>query len=319
MSALGSRLRTLAGRGEGHKALPGQDGWLFLQADTNDVIGQHTGKVRMGRRRLAAWEALLRDRVALFEELGMTWRCVIAPDKEAVYAEQLPPHVVPAPRRPIHDLLDTARAVGAPLLYPLDELRAARGELPVYYATDTHWNQLGSYVAYELICKELGLPPLSHDEVDWIEELAVGDLGGKLDPPVQGPSVRAVVREQRGRLVADNRVENHGRVMAFETGDESLPSCVAFGESFGNHLLVFLKESFRRFVFVHTSMVDRVRLEEERPDVVLSLPVERFLIEVPDDRDAHRKLEETAARKIAAGRVRDGSDRFLRGIPTDLG
>ena len=90
---------------------------------------------------------------------------------------------------------------------------------------------------------------------------------------------------------------------------------MVFGESFANQMLVFLKESFRRLVFAHTSMVDRDLIAAERPDAVLSIPLERFLLRVPSDRDAHAELERIVARKRAAGRSRTGDDRFLQGIP----
>jgi len=59
----------------------------------------------------------------------------------------------------------------------------------------------------------------------------------------------------------------------------------------------FLKESFRRLVFVHTSMFIEEVLAVERPDAVVSLPVERFLIDVPEDTDALVRLAETVRAK----------------------
>jgi hypothetical protein len=38
-------------------------------------------------------------------------------------------------------------------------------------------------------------------------------------------------------------------------------------------------------------------LEQERPDVILSLPTERFLIRVPDDANALAELRATTLRK----------------------
>jgi hypothetical protein len=312
------RLRA-ARLGDAAKVLTGQDGWLFLRDDTNDVLGQHTGRVKMGRRRIERWEQVLLGRLETMAELGVTWVAQVAPDKEGVYAEKLPRNVRPAGRRPVHDFLDVAARVGAPMLYPLEELRAkAREGAPVYYMTDTHWNELGSYVAYRQICAEIerrrvAIHVVEEDDVEWEPTTTVGDLGEKLQPPVSGPTVGAKLRAHSSGLVADNGVANHGRVMVFEAPGSDLPRCVAFGESFGNLLLLFLKESFSRLVYVHTSMVDRVRLEEERPDVVLSLPLERFLIDVPDDHDAHEKLARTAERKLAAGAI--GTTGFLRGIP----
>lgn len=123
---------------ERDKVLVGRDGWLFLQHDRNDVVGQHTGRVRPGRQWRRAWKDVLRSRLAAISELGPVWICQICPDKESVYPEYLPADITPAARRPVHDLLDISRALRAPVGYPLDELSAAKPNGPLYHKTDTH-------------------------------------------------------------------------------------------------------------------------------------------------------------------------------------
>ena len=303
------------------KALVGAEGWLFLRNDKNNVLGQHMGQVRLVSRRRRAWSRLLERRMTLMRELDTTWLCLVAPDKEAVYPELLPPGMTPAPTRPVHEILAEARRLGAPVLYPLDRLLEAKRREQPYYQTDTHWNQFGAHAAYLLIVEELAergveVPAVRDDDIRWIPETTLGDLGRKLRPQRGGRSVRGELRTHTSKLVFDNRISNHGRMMVFESDDDRRPDCVAFGESYANHLLLFLKESFRRLTFIHTSTVDRQLLERERPQVVLTVPLERFMLQVPDDRDAHRKLARTVAEKRSDGRVRDGTDRFLRGIPT---
>ena len=322
LQRLRNRMRSRGERRQ-RNALVGKDGWLFLRNDENNILGQHLGQVRLGARRRRAWARLLERRMELMRELDTTWLCMIAPDKEGVYPELLPAGMTPAARRPVHEILAEAERLGAPVFYPLDRLLEAKRVGQPYYQTDTHWNQFGAHAAYLLIVTELAargidVPFIAADDVNWIPEETLGDLGQKLRPQRSGTSVRAELGRHTSRLVYDNRIANHGRKMVFEAEDDSRPDCVAFGESYANHLLLFLKESFGRLTFVHTSMVDRDLLERERPEVVLTLPLERFMLRVPDDRNARVKIERTVAEKRADGRVRDGTDRFLRGIPTSV-
>ena len=190
------------------KALVGADGWLFLRNDKNNVLGQHLGQVRLGARRRRAWSRLIERRMRLMRELGVTWLCMIAPDKEAVYPELLPPGMTPAPSRPVYEILAEAERLEAPVFYPLDRLLDAKRHGQPYYQTDTHWNQFGAYSAYLLITDELGergveVPAVGADNVRWIAETALGDLGRKLRPHAAvaacGPScvahVKACVRQ----------------------------------------------------------------------------------------------------------------------------
>jgi hypothetical protein len=136
------------------------------------------------------------------------------------------------------------------------------------------------------------------DALQWSEHMVAGDLGGKVEPEeIKGPTIRIRVEPERGRPKFDNGITNHARVMKFEREGEPGLSCVLFGESFADYLLVFLKETFQRLVFVHTNLLVEEVIAAERPDVVLSLPLERFLIRVPDDRNALKQLEGVARRK----------------------
>ncbi|HET7416405.1 MAG TPA: glycosyltransferase [Solirubrobacterales bacterium] len=287
------------------RVVVGQEGWLFLTEDSNDALGQHTGQVRFSPEDKEALAELLRERRAAVESRDALWLTAVVPDKEAVYAEFLPPQVVPVEHRPVHDFLEIADSVGAPAIYLLDDLRAAKGEGDLYMRTDTHWNHRGAFVAYRAVCRELALRGLDLEVLDprsigWIEQPVQGDLGSKLYPEIaEGKDVFPVLDgEVRGVLAYDNRVRNHGMVQVQEQPDRvDLPTCLVFGESFAPLLVNFLKESFGRVTFVHTSMLVAELVERLRPDVVLSVPTERFLISVPDDAEALAKLAETAIAK----------------------
>jgi len=293
---------------EREKVMVGKDGWLFLVRDSNDVIGQQTGRVQLEESAQQEWKELLLRRLLSVKRAATTWHTLVIPDKEIVYPEYLPDEIVPAQRRPVHEVLKIAEAVEAPLGYALDALREEKRSHDIYPRTDSHWNHRGSLVAYELLCdlvadSGIAILPLDEEEIVWTEPTLPGGLGRKMHPPRTSPSAWAALRTHRSRLVFDNQVVNHGRVTVFEQEDEPGPTCVLFGESFAQHLVLFLKESFRRLVYVHTSMLVEEVLEIEHPDVVINLPVERFLIRVPDDRPGLPGLAAAAARKAESGTV----------------
>jgi alginate O-acetyltransferase complex protein AlgJ len=314
------RWAVLSPPAERQKVLPGTDGWLFLHRDPNDVIGQHVGRVRLKRKGRRGWASLLKSRIATLKSIGSVWLCAVIPDKNFVYPEYLPAEIEPARKRLVHEFLELARGLDAPILYGLEDLQAAKKDAPLFPKTDTHWSHRGAYVAYQSICRDLscrGLPVIQVDEaaIQWKQDVTPGDLGSKLYPHLTSVIVRAELRAHKSRNVFDNCVQNHGRVLIFERDWPKGLTCVLFGESFAQNLLLFLKESFRRLVFVHTSMLVSEILEVERPDVVLSTPLERFLLKVPDDRDALAQLGSQVSRKVELGRVNQVPEPFLHGVP----
>lgn len=308
---------------ERHKVLRGLNQWLFLHRDPNDVIGQHMGRVRLDRRKRRAWADLLRKRCVTVERIGSVWLCAVIPDKNFVYPEYLPAEVVPSERRLLDEFLDLSNRVGAPTVYGLGDLQKAKEQGQLFSKIDTHWNHLGAYVAYLGICRALAgsgvaIRPVPETAIEWQSEVVPGDLGSKLYPQATGVTVRAGLATHEATQVFDNRVQNHGRVIVFEQDWPQGPTCVVFGESFVQNLLLFLKESFRRLVFVHTSMLVSEVLEGERPDVVLTVPLERFLARVPDDYNALSELTQTVRKKVDLGRLSAEAERFLNGTPKSL-
>jgi alginate O-acetyltransferase complex protein AlgJ len=302
--SLGIRRRLPDDEATGPSALVGRDSFLFLTGDSNDVLGQHTGAVRLAAGWRQDWTRRLEQRMELMREVGAAWVYLVAPDKESVYSEKLPREVRLADRRPVHDFLEIAHGVGAPVIYPLADLQGEKESGLVYFETDTHWTALGCRIAYEQVCAHLAragvdIPVLAADEFEWAAESGAGDLGSKLVPPVSGRGVSARPRAPRARLAADNQVRGTGRVCVYESDRADAPDGVIFGTCFANMALWFFKESFRRLVFVHTTAIDEELLRRERPDVVITMTAERGLRLIPDDRRAHRQLAKMAARKPA--------------------
>jgi hypothetical protein len=289
--------------------LRGRDGWLFLTGDSNDVIAQHTGAFVPDRRWERRWSRQLRGRARLMRRLGATYVQLVVPDKEAVYADLLPAEIVPAPRRPVHRLVELAAGAEVELVYPLAQLRAGRRSAPVFHPTDTHWTGRGAYIGYRAACDALGgrsagLRVVGEDEIEWVDDTRAGDLGSKLDPPLRGTGARARL-DSRARTVDDNLIYVTGRRLVTERPGEHGPSCVIFGTSYAVFTLLFFAETFRRLVFVHSTSVDRETVRAERPDVVMAITAERGLRRPPDDRAAHDLLAEVVERKRRDGQLID--------------
>ena len=72
--------------------------------------------------------------------------------------------------RPVIQLIDYLKQTGSPaqILYPLDRLVEHR-DRPVFTQTNTHWTDLGAFLAYEALMDEIG------DEVP-VRRLTSSDL-----------------------------------------------------------------------------------------------------------------------------------------------
>jgi hypothetical protein len=253
---------------------------LFLENDKNDSVGQYTGQVPLGVGALAQWLAMLSDLKALGTQCGFQHVHLIAPSKEAVYDQWYPHRERRSDKRPVDELLRSVPA-DAPIIYPSTELRAA-DRMPVFDKGDTHWNGYGSFIAAHSVLRKLGRPDaLSFDDYEFPMRLKSGDLDSKLVPQKTEQRIYAEPRSSVAQVVFDSEIANRGRTIVRENPLAPLGRLLMFGDSFGWGLAPFFTAAFQRFVFVHSTTPDRIILEQERPDAVLTECTERFVIEGP--------------------------------------
>lgn len=272
------------------KVVRGREGWLFLDSDSNEVVKQHSGELLLSLDDLRRWQSLLESRIERLADSGAEYLFAVAPDPHAVYPEMLPEGVEVAQTRPVLQLVEHLEREGSParIMYPLEQLMAEKRANPVFPKTGTHWNGLGSFLAYDALASELErigpLRRLTRDQVLIERTVMLNDLGQKVSPKQTSEALWARPRSvPQARLVSDNCVVNMGALITLICKAAPEGCCVMFGDSSSYGILQFLAEGFRRFVFAHTPAVDFDLVRREQPHVVISLMTERFLITVPTD------------------------------------
>jgi alginate O-acetyltransferase complex protein AlgJ len=290
----------------------GKDGWLFLRGGSNDVLDQHSGRRRMTAADRDAWHAALSDRSAWAADHGIAHRAIFVPDSQAVYRHKLPDDIaaqlIPHDQRPLPAMIASLPPhVRAAVLYPLDELIAASSRNETFQRGDTHWTEFGSWTVYGALKASLaGL------QVDWISDDRVrfhareewGDLGSKLDPPQTTQCLRADVADADATRIYTNNVRNNGFLRAYRRADPAAARrCLVFADSAARNIERFLVNTFEETIIVHSSRRFDYRFAEAiAPDLVITLGVERFAIEPPQDH-AGDALAAVIAAKQAAGAV----------------
>jgi alginate O-acetyltransferase complex protein AlgJ len=298
------------------KVLRGKDDWLFLDNDANQVLKQHTGEIRFSEKDLEDWRVLLETRSAWLERHGIPYFLLIAPNQHSIYPEQLPEGVELSPERPVRQLVEhlDARGSSVRLIDPTPALTEAKRKKLVYSKTDSHWNFYGAFVTYDRLMEEVGevveVNRLSEDELDFAEVDLIGGLGYKVEPHESSTFVMVRHMPKHARLISDNCVINNGSLVELSCAEAPDTTCLFLGDSFSVNLLLFLAESFRHLVYGHTTSLDFDLVLEHKPDVVVSLITERFMIKVPYDLPK-RSVHQMAREKKERGELRGAMNWWL--------
>lgn len=268
------------------QAAEGTDGWMYYLGD-----GSKDDMLRRAVLSLSEQDTLQAaqaETAARLAKAGAVYLVLICPDKQTIYPEYLPrtfQNVSGASR--LDQLLPLLKAVpGVNVVDTREALLSAKGAKPLYFRTDTHWNDLGAWIAcrasFPLLSKLLPAFRAVRDEEVSIGEstpAGSGDLARMLQKegsPDYNVEVALSGFSGSSRTVPDSGTGNRVTVVYENPDHPELPRAVMFIDSFGDRLRPFLPACFSRMVIVWSDHVRMDIVEEEHPDIVIQEYVERL-------------------------------------------
>lgn len=171
--------------GGNKRVLIGRDNWLFYKEDNS--LKNYTNSNTPNEKQMAAGLAYLKDIDAWCRAHNKKFFYLIGPDKNKIYPEYFPTY--------INKLRPDSDGIGATfyryirensdidVIYPYDELMAAKETDLVYYTNDTHWNMLGGYIAFRILYQHIFDKEFNENKFirRWNENSFEGDLAKMLN------------------------------------------------------------------------------------------------------------------------------------------
>lgn len=160
----------------------GTDGWLYFT--DSGIFEDFRGEQRLGAAALRDWQLRLEERRDWLQQRGVQFVFAVAPNKPTIYPQHLPERLQHPGKTPRLDQLLTHFAQHSD--FAIVDLRGPLRELAqerlAYLITDSHWNQLGAFRAYQevaatLVAKGVPMTPLQPGDFTVAFHPARGDLG----------------------------------------------------------------------------------------------------------------------------------------------
>lgn len=279
------------------KVMLGKDDWLYYRDEM--VFEDYRNLYPFDDAGLQQWLDLLQTRQTFCEERNIAYLFTISPNKPTMYPEFLPSGWEPLDRPNRLNQLQTAVDAKLPQVAMIDVRPALKRHKtnhgPLYFKSDTHWNEMGAYVGYLEIMTALQkrFPELQLIPIDQIKVAEETGNGGDLARMMglkfsteermrtpQFPETRNIVREKDGTpltvVVKDVLKGEEGLVTLCAAGE--IESAVIIHDSFGQALIPLLARHFQRATFVWSNSFDKTLVDKERPTVVIQQLVERRLL-----------------------------------------
>lgn len=251
----------------------GRDGWLFYRETLDDRL--HTQP--MSQRQLCCAARTLALLSEYAESRGARFAFTVAPNKASLYPDMLPSVGEPLPGA---DDIDRLRPLlereGVLYVDLFSAFRAREGE-PLYYRTDSHWNERGAALARDTLLAGLGRDAEALLDGGWhAAGEHRGDLYEMLYPAGSGTeeelapdggfafSYAHPIRSAEDQRIETLRPDRTGRLLMFR-------------DSFGNSLHPYLADEWGGALFSRSMPCRLELLDEFGADTVLLELVERNL------------------------------------------
>jgi len=261
----------------------GLNGWLFLKNDSNNSVQTITGKLCLTAEQLNSYERLFYFRELLSERHSFKLANYIIPDKGVICNKHRSIPLEISESRPVLELLKRTQHLKT-VKHPL-ALVSSRENF--YFKTDTHPSYEGQKLIFDMILNDLGVKPCYETSQEL--EILSGDLGSKLNP-----HAHETVLKPKPKFIAHSITDT--AVEAFKNGEKLTGTWTSYKSSYGLpkrvllvgtstafYLREFFFSQFTNVIFCWHTALDLDTIIKFKPDYVVTLLTERFLMQVPDD------------------------------------
>jgi len=281
------------------KVLVAEEGWLYFTGD--DLLEDYLGDRVVPDEKLDILIETWAEREKRFAALGISYLVVIAPNKQTVYPEFLPPQFFEKKGTTVLERLRRRiMQAGTPPGYWLDllpELLPEKTKHRIYQKTDTHWNKHGGYNAYQQIMNRLSVrfpDQIFSNRFKYIKDEPGkgGDLAKmimaddeyiEIRPKYEAVPVCAEKTPGTTYLPTVYHTAKQGagenRSILTTCGDATLKALV-FRDSFSIAIIPFLAENFSTAIFAwqrYDPLVVEEAIIKYQPDIIIEEINERML------------------------------------------
>lgn len=279
--------------------IEGKDGWLFYALD--NAVADYQGTNLMSEAQMNRYLERMQELQNICTAQGKQLCFLIPPNKEQVYAEYMPDYPVKNAYKRVPRFVDYVSANSEiRIVYPLQEMTAAKFYCDTYLKHDTHWSNCGAFIGMQSVYQLLDLPttPLYMQARSEMPSVG-GDLIvlGKLNVEEYSDNYDYIINYKPEIECTSPQDFRFNEMIYFsQSTSENKSRIVVIGDSFCMKMTPFLMKDFSDVLVVHRSWLqDPDVLQAIRDaDIIVIESLERMIYSLPGTSTLVRDILQTA-------------------------
>lgn len=250
---------------ESTQVLLGKEDWLFYKStEDGDPISDYQGINHYDEATMQAYADKLTNERNQFTNYGIDFYILSIPNKSSVYPEYMPDTIERKDTTSRTDLLMKYLEENTDLnvVDAKPALVKAKRKKPVYYKSDTHFNQIGAFVTVQALKDKIDgkTDSLKDVKFDKVMNNYSGDLACLCD---MQDTFNNDTQYQLDAATVNNKIKSNKRILVI-------------GDSFSEVMQSIMSQYFAEVKTVNIWSFELSLLDEYKPDIVVWEHAERY-------------------------------------------
>lgn len=267
--------------GEG-RVIQGRQNWLYYAGDNS--IAYYCGTNILSNEEMNEYLGLMQDLQDACDEKGIELAYIIMPNKEQVYPEYMPSYSVKTNVKREDTFINYVREHSdIKIVYPIEELKAAKKYYETYFPYDTHWTQAGAFIGTMALYKEMGLETTNLNDLTVLEtkftQKGLIDTGS-LDETLYTDDIDYVIFYKPDVYLGwfDGEKSFIMPTDVYRAGSSSTnkKKLTMIGDSFRLAMIPYFTQDYAEICVAHRHSLDQVKEDLTNTDTLIVGSVERF-------------------------------------------
>ncbi len=259
--------------------------WLFYNdVNDGDPLGYVRGTNTIEESTKIKYYEILKKNTEYMEQKRKEIFYFIAPNKSTIYSEYLPNFVnIVGNLSRTDDLYQYMQVKNVTnFFYAKDILMKNKGEYPLYYGLDTHWNSLGAFYATRALIQLQNSKFDLYDHYEIVDEgyrNSRGDLYTFMNTNVVFSDREIHVKTEADEQydIISNDIINNDEL--FRTYNENAiidKKVMLIGDSYRGAMKPYMANVYKECLFLHRNSYSKELYESYNPDLIILEAVERY-------------------------------------------
>ena len=286
-------LYRITGNVESAKILFAKNNWIFYKSEQDgDPIADYKRINQFTPEELFKIKKNLTDLQQYCKKRNCDFVFLIGPNKENIYTEYMPDNIIrtnyTSRTKQLINYLKSNTDIK--IIDPTSELIKAKKDNFIYYKNDTHWNDLGGYIASKLLLEKFGLKLPEISELSKEYYVKTGEEGRSGYDLANMSGVKDFLHEPNEIKISgyDNfGVEERpaileGGIRNFCRNAPKKEKIMMIRDSFAGYMIPVVSNYYQDSVYVIYYCFKKEMIDIEKPNVFVFEVVERYFPTIMD-------------------------------------